>query len=83
MKLLVLETIMEGLGAALASGKEQPYVCHLPPRRAERLKKELASMGCHFAIPIGTDVPDPREGDDWTYLGIVLDVVHVFARSSR
>ena len=81
MKLLVLETIIDGRAALVRGGKEPPFVVHLPPKRAARLRNELSSIGVAFGIPFDRHVPDPREdGEEYEYFGLVLEDVHVYGR---
>lgn len=81
MKLLVLETIVDSRCERIRERGKPPFIVHLAPKRAERLKLEMASIGAHFGIPIGQAVPDPREDEyEWQYLGVLLGDCHVFAR---
>lgn len=81
MKLLVLETILESRTALVANEAKPPYVCHLPPKRAARLRRELESLGTPFGLPLSGFVPAPREPEEeWSYMGIVLGDVHVYGR---
>lgn len=81
MRLLVLETIALGRADMVTRRLTPPYVVHLPPKRAARLRAELASIGVPFGIPLGVDVPEPRDdGEAWFYFGTVLGDVHVWGR---
>lgn len=84
MKLLVLETIIDGRAELVRDGRDPPFVVHLPPKRATRLRHELDSLGVSFGIPFGLEVPDPRDdGEEWKYYGLVLTDVHVYGRVDR
>ncbi len=78
----VLMMLAEGRADATRRQIPPPYVAHLAPKRASRLRQELADLGSAFGIPFSS-VPDHREDEEvWEYLGIVLDDIHVYARSS-
>lgn len=82
MKLIVFQTIIDGVADALERQKEPPFICHLPPRRFARLARELGSLGVCFAPPLAERVPEPRDdGNEWIYRGIVLGHVHVYERA--
>lgn len=81
MKLTVLEAILEGRADLERRGLEPPYVCHLGPKRATRLRAELRSLRAAFGIPLGGFVPDPKEEGEYLYLGLILGDVHVFVES--
>lgn len=76
----VLFMIAEGRADAMTRGVHPPYVAHLLPKRAAKLRLELARFGTTFGVPF-TAVPHHRnDAETWRYLGIVLDDVHVYAR---
>lgn len=81
MKLLVLETIIDGRSSLARGGKGPPYVVHLTPKRAARLRQEMSSIGVPFGLPLAGEVPDSREdGEDYEYFGLILSDVHVYGR---
>ncbi len=78
----VLFMIAEGRADAMTRGVKPPYVAHLLPKRADKLRRELARFGATFGVPF-TSVPHHRDDEEtWLYLGIVLDDVHVYSRLS-
>lgn len=80
MILLALEALAESRAQNEAAGRQPPYITHLRPRRAMRLKAELRSIGVSFGIPFGSPPPPREPEEEWAYLGIVLGDVHVYER---
>jgi hypothetical protein len=76
----VLFMLAEGRADMVRKGIVPPYVAHLLPKRAAKLRAELLHLGAVFGVPFAR-VPDHREDDEkWFYMGIVLEDIHVYER---
>jgi hypothetical protein len=76
----VLLGIARGRAELVMNKRDAPYIVHLSGRKAKALRRELDDLGVGFGIPLGCFVPDPRDDEGWTYLGIILDDVHVYEK---
>lgn len=79
-QLRVLHALAEGRAKLEQESGSRVRVAFMSKRRGDQLREELTSLGVHFGIPLNGVIPHAREEGEWTYLGIVLDDVHVFAR---
>jgi hypothetical protein len=79
----VLLSIAAGRADIVHDGKEPPFIVHMPRKRAALLREEMSALGVAFGIPIGVDVPEPRDDEGWKYLGVILADVHVYERVAR
>lgn len=77
-KLGVLLSIAHKRATLLGRERYPPYVIYLSRTKAKWLRLELETLASAFGVPLGQQVPEPRDDRGWEYLGIVLSDVHVY-----